>query len=267
MPRGGTLHPDALGGSGPGGRGDLEAAPARTAPLDGATVFRFYDTYGIPLDLIQDMARDEGVSVDVRGFEEHLESQRTRSRSSSTFEASDAAVWEKLGLPPQHSEFRGYPEHDFVRLSGARVVGLLCEGERVERLRTAREGEAVADRTVFYPEGGGQVGDTGTWTWEGGKAEVLDTQKPVAGVIAHRVRVLSGTLSTGSPSTCGSTSGPPQDPGEPHGDAPAPRRPADGPRRVGAADGLARRSRPAALRLRCGRSDDASEISPRSSVS
>ena len=166
--------------------------------LDGATVFRFYDTYGIPLDVIEDMARDEGVSVDVRGFEEHLESQRTRSRASSAFEATDAAVWEKLGLPAGHSEFRGYPEQEFVRLSGAKVVGLLREGEPAAELAAGQEGDAVADRTVFYPEGGGQVGDTGTWRWQGGKAEVLDTQKPVAGLIAHRVKVLEGTLRAGA---------------------------------------------------------------------
>jgi len=166
--------------------------------LDGATVFRFYDTYGIPLDVIEDMARDEGVSVDVRGFEEHLESQRTRSRASSAFEATDAAVWEKLGLPAGHSEFRGYPEQEFVRLSGAKVVGLLREGEPAAELAAGQEGDAVADRTVFYPEGGGQVGDTGTWRWQGGKAEVLDTQKPMAGLIAHRVKVLEGTLRAGA---------------------------------------------------------------------
>jgi alanyl-tRNA synthetase len=166
--------------------------------LDGATVFRFYDTYGIPLDVIEDMARDEGVAVDVRGFEEHLESQRTRSRASSVFEASDAAVWEKLDLPAHHSEFRGYPEQEFVRLTGARVAGLLREGEPVRELSEGQEGEAVADRTVFYPEGGGQVGDAGMWTWQGGRAEILDTQKAVAGVIAHRVKVLEGTLRAGS---------------------------------------------------------------------
>ena len=166
--------------------------------LDGATVFRFYDTYGIPLDVIEDMARDEGVSVDVRGFEEHLESQRTRSRASSAFEATDAAVWEKLNLPARHSEFRGYPEQEFVRVSGATVVGLLRAGEPVQEIPKGEEGDAVADRTVFYPEGGGQVGDSGTWTWHGGRAEVLDTQKPVSGVIAHRVKVLEGTLRAGA---------------------------------------------------------------------
>jgi alanyl-tRNA synthetase len=167
--------------------------------LDGATVFRFYDTYGIPLDVIEDMARDEGVSVDVRAFEEHLESQRTRSRASSAFEATDAAAWEKLGLPARHSEFRGYPELDFVRLSGAKVVGLLREGEPAREIAKGQEGDAVADRTVFYPEGGGQVGDAGTWTWPGGRAEILDTQKPIPGVIAHRVKVLEGALHVGTP--------------------------------------------------------------------
>ncbi len=166
--------------------------------LDGETVFRFYDTYGIPLDVIEEIANDEGVTVDVRGFEEHLESQRTRSRSSSSFEAADAAVYAKLDLTERHSEFRGYAEQDFVRFSGAKVLGILKNGEPARELKAGEEGDAVVDRTIFYPEGGGQVGDSGAWTWPGGEAEILDTQKPTPGLIAHRVRIARGTLAVGA---------------------------------------------------------------------
>ena len=166
--------------------------------LPGETVFRFYDTYGIPLEVIEEIAKDEGVSVDRQGYEALLEKQRRASRSAAKFEAADASAYEKLALPPKHSEFRGYPEQDFVSLTGARAVGLLREGEPVSSLKEGETGEAIADRTIFYPEGGGQVADTGTWNWAGGEAEVLHVRKPVATLIAHRLRVLRGELSVGT---------------------------------------------------------------------
>jgi alanyl-tRNA synthetase len=166
--------------------------------LAGETVFRLYDTFGIPFEIIEEIAADEGLTVDRPGFEEQLERQRAASRASARFQAADASVFEKLGLPPKHSEFRGYPELDFCRLSGARVVGIVVEGAPAGELLAGQTGEVVTDRTVFYPEGGGQVADTGTWCWPGGEARVTDTQKPVPGVIAHRVTVVSGTLVAGT---------------------------------------------------------------------
>ncbi len=165
--------------------------------LPGEAAFRLYDTHGIPVDLIGEIARDEGVSLDLEGYEKAMEAQRARSAASARFQAEDVGVFEGLALPQMHSEFRGYPEQDFVRLPGARVLALVHDGKSVASLATGEIGEAVADRTVFYPEGGGQVGDTGTWTWAGGKAEVLDAQKPVPGLIAHRVEVREGTLAAG----------------------------------------------------------------------
>ena len=165
--------------------------------LSGDTVFRFYDTYGIPLDVIEEIAGDEGVAFDRAGFEEALEHQRRTSRSIKKFEAVDASVFEKLELPPSHSVFRGYPEQDFVALSGAQVLGLVKDGAPVSVLGPGETGEAVADRTVFYPEGGGQVADTGTWKWQGGEAEVVDVQKPLPNLIAHRVTVRTGRLELG----------------------------------------------------------------------
>ena len=166
--------------------------------IPGEAVFSFYDTHGIPVEVVEEIAGDEGLSIDREGFEVLLEKQRTVSRASAKFEAANAAIYEKLNLPQRHSEFRGYPEQDFVRLSGAKVLGILREGESAPSLAAGQEGEAVSDRTVFYPEGGGQVGDAGMWTWPGGEAEVLDTQKPAPGLIAHRVQVRKGTLWVGA---------------------------------------------------------------------
>ena len=110
----------------------------------------------------------------------------------------DEVEWfSKLELPPRHSEFRGYPELDFCHLAGAHVVGLLRDGKSVPELAEGETGYAIADRTVFYPEGGGQVGDQGEWTWPGGRAEVQDTQRPIPGVISHKVLVRSGSLRVG----------------------------------------------------------------------
>jgi alanyl-tRNA synthetase len=165
--------------------------------LSGETVFRFYDTYGIPLDVIEEIAGDEGVAVDRAGFEEAMERQRATSRASARFEAADASVYEKLELPGEHSVFRGYPEQEFVSLSGARVLAIVKEGREASLLSPGETGDVVLDRTVFYPEGGGQVADRGDISWNGGRGEVLDVQRPVPALIAHRVRVLEGRLELG----------------------------------------------------------------------
>ncbi len=166
--------------------------------VPGDALFRLYDTHGIPVEVIEEIARDEGLAVDRDGFEKSMDRQRERSRTSAKFEAADSSVFERLPLPERHSEFRGYPELDFVRLSGARVVGIVRSGAPANELAAGETGDVIADRTVFYPEGGGQVADTGTWSWPGGSAEVTDTQKPVAGLIAHRVAVREGALHVGA---------------------------------------------------------------------
>ncbi len=169
------------------------------AVVAGDAVFRFYDTYGIPLDLIEEIAGDEGVSIDRAGFDDLLEKQRATSRASARFDASGGAAFERLNLPERHSEFRGYPEQDFTTLRDAVVVGLIRDGEPAESLSAGETGDVVTDRTVFYPEGGGQVADQGRWTWEGGEAVVEDVRRPVPSVIAHRVRIVRGRLASGTP--------------------------------------------------------------------
>jgi alanyl-tRNA synthetase len=174
----------------------LRRSGERTLPGD--VLFRLYDTHGIPVDVIEEIARDEGLQVDREGFETAMEEQRVRSRATAKFEATDVSVYDRLELPARQSEFRGYPEHDFVSLDGARIVGLVKDGSPATRLAAGETGEAVADRTVFYPEGGGQVADTGTWSWPEGEAEVLHVWKPRPDTIAHRIRVTRGALTRGT---------------------------------------------------------------------
>src|SRR5258708_38546239 len=102
--------------------------------IPGWKAFQFYDTFGIPVDLVRDIATDEGIQIDDAGFEKELEDQRARSRSNAKFQAADSKVFETLELPPANSEFRGYPELDFVRLSGARVLAIVSEGWPVPAL-------------------------------------------------------------------------------------------------------------------------------------
>jgi len=177
---------------------EIEAIRRRGgSALDGDAAFRLYDTYGIPLDLISEIAQDEGLRVDVEGFEKAMDAQRARSQAAARFQASDVHVFETLALPSGHSDFRGYPEQNFVRLEGARVLAIVRGNGVVHRVAAGEGAEIVTDRTVFYPEGGGQVGDVGMWSWDGGTAEVLDARKPVPGMIAHRVELKSGSLSVG----------------------------------------------------------------------
>ena len=169
--------------------------------LSGAAAFRLYDTHGVPLELIEEISSDEGVQVDRAGFESELGAARERSKGASKFEHEGGLPADDQIDPSWNTEFRGYPEQDFVRLEGAKVLGLLSEkgGEKIGFLRKGEKGWCVTDRTVFYPEGGGQVADQGTLTWgPDGAAAVLDTRRaPNGRATLHLLRISSGSLSPG----------------------------------------------------------------------
>ncbi len=180
-----------------------EARRKEETSLTGRSVFRFYDTYGIPLELIEELAQDEGLSVDRAGFEKELETARERSKGASKFEADEALLPEELADPAWETAYRGYPEDDFVRLEGARALGLfsLEGGAPVSAgaLPEGVEGLLVTDRTVFYPEGGGQVTDTGSVAWPGGRAVVTAARRSASGrFVQHHVKIEAGTLTKGA---------------------------------------------------------------------
>jgi len=156
--------------------------------IDGDTVFKLYDTYGFPIDLTADIARERGLGVDQRGFDAAMEEQRRRSQEASKFAAdlqSDTSVTAR-------TQFRGY---DGLSASG-QVVALLRQGARVEALAAGEEGEVVLDRTPFYAEAGGQVGDAGELTARGVRFVVSDTQKRSA-AYAHIGRLAEGRIRIG----------------------------------------------------------------------
>ena len=163
--------------------------------LDGETAFKLYDTFGFPLDLTQDALRRRGVGVDETGFAEALERQKDVARSSwsGSGSAAEDRIWFELREEIGTTEFLGYS----TETADAVVSALVVEGERVEELAEGSEGFVICNQTSFYGEAGGQVGDRGTMEFEGGTAEVLDTQRRGDGLIAHRVRVASGRLRRG----------------------------------------------------------------------
>jgi alanyl-tRNA synthetase len=169
--------------------------------LPGAAAFRLYDTHGVPLELIEEISSDEGVQVDRAGFEKELETARERSKGASKFEGESGLPKDDEIDPAWTTEFRGYPEQDFVRLEGAKVLGLIPvkQDEPGDFLRKGNEGWVITDRSVFYPEGGGQVADEGAFSWgPDGAATVLDTRRaPNGRVTLHLLRISSGSLSPG----------------------------------------------------------------------
>ena len=157
--------------------------------IPGETVFKLYDTYGFPVDLTADVARERSLAVDHDAFERAMEGQRARARASSRFKADGGAAVD-VG---RASTFTGYH-----RLDGkATVTALLRDGREVERLDPEEEGWVVLDETPFYAESGGQVGDRGRLVAGGIGFEVADTQRH-GEAIMHVGVVTGGALSTGT---------------------------------------------------------------------
>ena len=156
--------------------------------IDGETVFKLYDTYGFPADLTADVARERGLTIDMSGFESAMEQQRRRSQESSKFGADQGSA----AKVDTHTVFRGYEE---LRSMG-QVAALLKDGAAVKTLATGEKGEVVLDRTPFYAESGGQVGDAGELGGAGVRFVVSDTQKRGA-AHAHIGEVVEGAIRVG----------------------------------------------------------------------
>jgi alanyl-tRNA synthetase len=155
--------------------------------IDGDTVFKLYDTYGFPVDLTADVARERGLEIDQTRFEAAMEEQRRRSQEASKFvDLRGGASFDARTL------FQGYEG-----LTGSgRVVALLKQGAQVDTLGTGEQGEVVLDRTPFYAEAGGQVGDAGELTGPGVRFAVADTQKRGA-AHSHTGHVEQGSIRVG----------------------------------------------------------------------
>ncbi len=160
----------------------LAAAPQAT--LDGQVVFSLYDRHGFPADLTADVARERGLTVDWAGFEARMQVQRDRSRAASQFDTDFNTIGDLAGA----TEFLGYTE----TAASASIVALYADGQAVARLEAGQTGQIILDRSPFYAESGGQVGDQGQLVAGDTLFVVQDTQKQGD----HHVH--SGTVQTGA---------------------------------------------------------------------
>ncbi|WP_275075905.1 alanine--tRNA ligase [Providencia rettgeri] len=164
---------------------DEELASLEGDTLDGEAAFRLYDTYGFPIDLTADVCRERNIKVDEEGFERAMEDQRRRARESSGF----GADYNSLIKVDKRSEFSGY-QYDEQQ---ATITALYKDGQPVDSLNAGEEGLVILDKTAFYAESGGQVGDIGFLNNDNAHFNVTDTQK-YGQAIGHIGKVESGSL-------------------------------------------------------------------------
>ena len=168
----------------------LDGALAREGNMvDGETVFTLYDTYGFPVDLTADVARERGKSIDIAGYEACMDEQRKLARASSKFKMVHGVDY--VGA---RTAFDGY---DKLLLEQCKVVALYIDGSAVNQLGGGDAGIVVLDRTPFYAESGGQVGDIGELLAPGASFSVEDTQKIQTEVFGHHGRLSAGVLKLG----------------------------------------------------------------------
>ena len=161
--------------------------------LDGGTAFRLWDTYGFPPEMTQEIAAEQGVTVDTEGFEREMEAQRQRGRASAQFGEERAKIRQYESLGVGATQFLGYEQIS----ASSPIVGLIADDEVVSEATAGQSVEVVLVQTPFYAEGGGQIGDAGTLTGPDGSIEVHDTQAVMPDVIMHFGKVSEGTVRLG----------------------------------------------------------------------
>jgi len=162
--------------------------------IPGTVAFVLYDTYGFPVELTKEIAREYGLEVDMEGFEREMEAQRTQSRSEGkSFDGNFDAVRTYQDLRVGSTHFLGYEALSVPTV----VVGLLKESRPVNQAMQNENVEVILKETPFYAEMGGQMGDAGEIVGQGGTLHVDDTQTPIAGLTVHMCTVVSGSICLG----------------------------------------------------------------------
>src|SRR5262249_799235 len=192
--------------------GDLQKLPESKRILPGDVIFKFYDTFGLPIDLIQEVADETQVRLDEAGFTEKLEAQSQRGRANSV---PTVDKWQAQLDQPSHTrrsmsglegpqttepilplktEFVGYTD---LQVEDAKIVGIRLDGREANFLAVGQSGDIFLDKTPFYAETGGQVGDTGVLEGDNSEAIVHNTTPLAPGYTAHSVKCIRGTFRTG----------------------------------------------------------------------
>ncbi len=165
------------------------------AVLSGETAFKLHDTFGFPKELTEEIVSERGYEVDLDGFDTMMNTQRERARAA--YKGADAAAkadaYRTLLSGVEPTEFTGYERETGL----GKILSMVSEGETVERAEEGREVEVFLDRTPFYAESGGQIGDSGVIATESGTVSVKDTQFAVPGLHGHRGVVTSGSIALG----------------------------------------------------------------------
>ena len=172
----------------------LSSLMAAGGTLSGDDAFKLYDTYGFPFDLTKDILAEKGMDVDEARFKELMEEQRNKARNAR--KSADAESWKSDGISfdsVSATEFLGYTEKE----CSAKVLDIVCDNEHVTFAGENTKAVIVLDKTVFYGESGGQVGDTGEITASGFTFSVTDTKKTAGGVFTHFGTVKNGAVSVG----------------------------------------------------------------------
>jgi len=160
--------------------------------VPGDVIFKLYDTFGFPVDIVQDVVRDEKMGLDMTGFDRAMDAQRARSRSVAAFDSISEA-YKNLSAQGIRPKFVGYDS-----LSGdSKILVMVADGEEITEAVEGQKIEIVTESTPFYAESGGQVGDSGTIVGENLELAVLDTVKDPTGLIIHMGLVISGSVRKG----------------------------------------------------------------------
>ena len=157
--------------------------------IPGNIVFLLYDTYGFPVDLTADFAREQNLTIDHAGFEIEMSAQRDRARAGGKFDAD----YDQDIKHESQTNFTGYDD----LTSSANIVGLFTKGQAVEKLQEGDEGVLILDETTFYAESGGQVGDTGCIKVGSAVFDVYDTKKQGGSLFLHKGKVVQGDINNG----------------------------------------------------------------------
>ncbi|HEY4244739.1 MAG TPA: alanine--tRNA ligase [Kofleriaceae bacterium] len=169
----------------------LTAQGAKTVP--GVAVFKLYDTYGFPDDLTEIIAAERGFAVDHEGFEDEMDKARSRSRFSGSDQEAVAGEVKQVANEVGATQFTGYEEHGGT----GTLRAILVDGQRVAHASTGAKVQLLFDRTPFYAESGGQIGDTGVVTTAGARVAISDTKKPAPDTHMLIGEVVSGAIAAG----------------------------------------------------------------------
>jgi len=169
----------------------LEESLTKNKSLSGAILFQLWDTYGFPIEVTQEIASEKNIKIDLKGFQDEMEKQRTRARESSNFsnDFGKIKIYEELNLSP--TTFVGYDSLE----SNSTIIGIINKASIQDKVSKGDEVEIILDLTPFYSEGGGQVGDNGKIFGAKGTIEIYDTKELIPEIIIHYGKVTEGEFS------------------------------------------------------------------------